>query len=218
MIDNSHNAYESPSASTEERILDIAQRLIQERGYNKFSYSDIATELAITKPAIHYHFPSKVDLGCAIVRRYRQRTQERLIGISRDFRTLEERLQQYVDLFLDLLRNEFLMCPGGMLAVELMGLPVELQDEVRGFFEDHEAWLEGVIAAGGVDVGAEPSLTTKLMAKAGADARAIVAALEGAVMMARLYEDEGRFHEAAARVIRFPDQPPTVPVAGSRAG
>ena len=43
--------------STRERILDSAQALAQARGFNAFSYADIATELGVKKASIHYHFP-----------------------------------------------------------------------------------------------------------------------------------------------------------------
>src|SRR5262249_58801784 len=59
--------------STAERILDTAQALAQVRGYNGFSYADISAELAITKPSIHYHFPSKAQLAEALIARYQRR-------------------------------------------------------------------------------------------------------------------------------------------------
>ena len=37
-------------------ILDVAERLAQTRGFNGFSYADIATELDVTKASLHYHF------------------------------------------------------------------------------------------------------------------------------------------------------------------
>ena len=48
---------------TPERILDVAERLVQLRGFNDFSYADIARELGITTASLHYHFPSKAELG-----------------------------------------------------------------------------------------------------------------------------------------------------------
>jgi hypothetical protein len=54
-------------ARTAARILDVAERLAQVRGFNGFSYADIAAELGITKAALHYHFASKADLGEALM-------------------------------------------------------------------------------------------------------------------------------------------------------
>ncbi|HJT14927.1 MAG TPA: helix-turn-helix domain-containing protein, partial [Dongiaceae bacterium] len=58
------------TAETRARILDVAQGLIQQRGYNGFSYRDIADEVGIRAPTIHYYFPAKADLAAALVDRY----------------------------------------------------------------------------------------------------------------------------------------------------
>ena len=62
----------SSSRGTASRILDVAERLVQTRGFNGFSYADIATELAVTKASLHYHFPTKVALGRAVIARYHE--------------------------------------------------------------------------------------------------------------------------------------------------
>ena len=54
---------DSDNIDTATVILDIAERLVQRRGFNGFSYADIAAELGITKASLHYHFPSKAELG-----------------------------------------------------------------------------------------------------------------------------------------------------------
>ena len=55
------------------RILDVAERMLQVRGYNGFSYGAVATELGITRAALHYHFKGKAELGEALVARYAAR-------------------------------------------------------------------------------------------------------------------------------------------------
>ena len=50
-----------PAPDTAQRILDIAERLVQTRGFNGFSYADIAGALAVTKASLHYHFPTKAE-------------------------------------------------------------------------------------------------------------------------------------------------------------
>src|SRR2546429_2510720 len=67
---------------TATRILDVAERLAQVRGFNGFSYADIAAELGITKAALHYHFAGKADLGEALIGRYAARFGEALAGID----------------------------------------------------------------------------------------------------------------------------------------
>ncbi len=57
-------------ADTSQRILDTAERLVQTRGFNGFSYADIATTLGVTKASLHYHFPAKAELGQRLIERY----------------------------------------------------------------------------------------------------------------------------------------------------
>ena len=73
-------------ASTRSRILDIGERLVQVRGFNGFSYADVAAEMSVTKASLHYHFPSKADLGEAIVARYAERFADALVSIDADAR------------------------------------------------------------------------------------------------------------------------------------
>ena len=55
---------------TADRMLDLAEMLVQTRGFNGFSYADIASELGVTKATLHYHFPTKAELGLRLIRRY----------------------------------------------------------------------------------------------------------------------------------------------------
>lgn len=56
-------------SDTRENIVDKAEELIRTKGYNAFSYGDIAGVLHIRNAAIHYYFPSKADLGVSVVDR-----------------------------------------------------------------------------------------------------------------------------------------------------
>ena len=56
----------SPSAL---RIVDAAQGLIQEVGYNGFSFEHISQAVGMRKASVHHHFASKADLGVAVVQR-----------------------------------------------------------------------------------------------------------------------------------------------------
>jgi AcrR family transcriptional regulator len=54
-------------AGTAARILDVAERLVQTRGFNGFSYADVAGELGVTKASLHYRFPGKAERGEALI-------------------------------------------------------------------------------------------------------------------------------------------------------
>jgi TetR/AcrR family transcriptional repressor of nem operon len=177
---------------TETQILDAAQLLVQTRGYNGFSYRDLAEQVGITTASIHYHFPTKAGLGVALVRRHRQVFAVLRTRIDDEGRDPRAKLERFVSLFRQTLADDHRMCLGGILATEHATLPADLQAEVRGFFEDNEAWLARLIEAGRRrrqfrDAGPAP-----------AAARALFAALEGALLAARAFGDLDRF-DAAAR-------------------
>src|SRR5580658_3697913 len=91
---------------TATRILDVAERLVQERGFNGFSYADVAAELGLTKPALHYHFAGKAELGEALIARYAGRFLEALLNLDSTSDTPPAKLAGYADLYLGVLRDQ----------------------------------------------------------------------------------------------------------------
>src|SRR3954452_1989467 len=86
-------------ADTATRILDVAERLVQIRGFNGFSYADIAAQLGITKASLHYHFAGKAELGDALVERYATRFAEALDAIDAQAGDAPAKLHAYADIY-----------------------------------------------------------------------------------------------------------------------
>jgi len=181
-------------ADTAERILDSAERLVQERGYNGFSYADVAAELGVTKASLHYHFPGKAELGEALLVRYTERFEGALEAIDASTGDPAAKLAAYADLYGDVVRGRR-MCLCGMLAAEVGTLPEPIRRAVVAFFDASEAWLERVLDEGRVDATLEFSGTAR------ETARMLVGALEGAMLVARPYDDVERFDESANRLL-----------------
>jgi TetR/AcrR family transcriptional repressor of nem operon len=177
--------------TTAERVLDAAQRLVQSRGFNGFSYADIAEELGIRKASLHYHFPTKDLLGRALMARYRERFRGALEGIEGATSDARERLRRYAKLYLSVLRNEGRMCLCGMLAADFTTLARPLRNEVRAFFDDNEAWLAKVLEAG------RKSGALAFKGPPAARAVVLVSGLEGAMLVARSTRGARRFEETA---------------------
>jgi TetR/AcrR family transcriptional repressor of nem operon len=175
-------------------ILDVAEKLAQTRGYNGFSYADIAAHLGVTKASLHYHFRSKAELGRALIERYGRIFGAALDAIDRQTQAPQAKLRRYVELYNSVLSNER-MCLCGMLAAEYATLPKPMQEGLKGFFDANERWLSTVL---------EEGLRTKAFAfKQSAKERAwlILGALEGAMLVARSYGEPRRFMAAAASVL-----------------
>jgi TetR/AcrR family transcriptional regulator, transcriptional repressor for nem operon len=181
-------------AGTASQILDIAERLVQVRGFNGFSYANIAAELHITKAALHYHFAGKGDLGEALITRYASRFAEALARADAAGLGPSGKLAAYADLYLQVLRDRK-MCLCGMLAAEYQTLPQPMRDAVISFFDQNEDWLETVLEQGR-DEG-----SLQFTGSARDAARMIVSGLEGAMLIARPYGDIARFQVAAANLL-----------------
>ncbi len=173
-----------------EQILDAAQLLVQTRGYNAFSYADIAAAVGIRKASIHYHYPGKGDLGRRLVERFRETCRAALAEIDRTAADPRARLERYAALFQATLDNDR-MCLCGMLASEFASLPDGVRAEVVAAFADHEAWLIGVLQVG------QRAGHFRADVLAQEQARGLIAGLEGATLLARLHDDTGRFQVAA---------------------
>ena len=180
---------------TPSRILDIAEGLVQIRGFNGFSYADVAGELQISKASLHYHFPGKAELGAALIGRYTARFADALDAIDRRGGDAPGKLEAYAAIYSDVLRDGR-MCLCGMLAAEYDTLPKPMQDAIIGFFDRNEAWLTGVLQQG------QAEGTLSLHGTAVEAAQTIVSGLEGALLVARPYGDIARFQAAATRLLR----------------
>src|SRR5271169_1858862 len=126
---NSLQSRNSQPTAAATAILDVAERLAQTRGYNGFSYADIAAQLLITKASLHYHFPSKAELGRALIVRYRVAFENALEVIANEPADARMKLQRYVDLYCQVLVADR-MCLCGMLAAEYATLPLPMQVEL----------------------------------------------------------------------------------------
>jgi TetR/AcrR family transcriptional regulator, transcriptional repressor for nem operon len=182
------------TGDTASRVLDIAERLVQSRGFNGFSYADVASELRISKASLHYHFPGKAELGEALIGRYASRFAEALETIDRRGGDAPAKLEAYARIYAEVLRDRR-MCLCGMLAADYDTLPKPMRDAVIRFFDDNEAWLTIVLEQG------HEQGTLRFSGSAGEAAQALVSGLEGALLIARPYGDLGRFQAAATRLL-----------------
>ena len=177
-------------SETAEQILDLAETLIQTRGYSAFSYQDIADSLGIRKASIHYHFASKADLGVAVVDRYIERFGAALVSIAGDENQSSlAMLDFYVQPYLQFASTPDRVCLSGALAGEMMALPPEVRARVDHFFRTHQLWLTKILKRG-VARG-----EFRLAAPAPKVARFIFGALQGALLVKRTTGDLSQIND-----------------------
>lgn len=175
-----------PATDTREALLDLAQELAQTRGYNAFSFRDLSKRIGVKTSSIHYWFPTKGDLGRELMSRYHERFMAELSRIDARRWNARRKLLAFAELFRSALMQGDRMCLCGMLATEFATLPREVQAEVKAFFAAAERWLAGVMWAG------RKAKELKFEGEPEAAARVLFSSLEGAMMSARAFGDEGR--------------------------
>lgn len=136
------------SKDTKAELTQVALEMIQTRGYNAFSYQDLADRLEIRKASIHYHFPTKEDLGVYLIKNVSERFQtwkETQAALNLD---PVAKLQAYFDYFGRIIASGTKVCPCGSLAAEWASLPKKLQEETGRHMNNHKSWLKATLEEG----------------------------------------------------------------------
>lgn len=111
------------------QILDLALKLIREKGYVAISYDDLSKQLGVTKASIHYHFEKKEDLGVAVTERIQINLENFLIFINNSTMTVEEKLMHFITR-----QNEMCgegICPISSLQSDFVSLPDTVRQKVQ---------------------------------------------------------------------------------------
>jgi TetR/AcrR family transcriptional repressor of nem operon len=181
-------------AGTSDKILNVAEKLVQSRGFNAFSYEDVSKAVGIRKASLHYHFATKADLGVALIGRYRENFLDALGGIEEATSDSRRRLQRYAELYGTVLRKKR-MCMCGMLATDAATLPKAMRDSVTVFFDENAAWLARVLEDG------RKRKEIDFDGAAQAMASFFVSSLEGAMLVAYGSGRYGTFDAVAERLL-----------------
>lgn len=171
-------------ADTKNLIIKEAERLMLTQGYQGFSYAHIADALEIRNAAIHYHFPTKGDLGAAVIRRARKRFkkwQERpeLLQGTPKFQLLTF-IQQYDNL----LMADQRMCLLNASGSSAHAIPKNMREEAREYSQDLQKFLAQLLKQG------RQSNLLHYAGKAKDQALQILSTLTGSLMLARIRGEE----------------------------
>jgi TetR/AcrR family transcriptional regulator, transcriptional repressor for nem operon len=173
-------------------ILSSAEARIRRAGFHGFSFRDLAADVGIKSASVHYHFPTKADLGVNLMKNY----QEQMLaafGDAEDDRTLADKLGAVRDAYKRRLSHKAGMCLCGILAAEHAGLPEPVGQALKDYFAACRNWL--ISAFAGSEAG-EP------------EKRAMVfsSAIQGALLMSHAMGDPTLFDRVAEEAIRAQEQ------------
>ncbi len=174
-------------------ILNLAESLLQDKGFNGFSYAHISSELGVKNAAIHYHYPTKEALGCAVVKRYRDRFQLWINNARVKDLSSNEKLDWFFSIYTDTRADEGKVCLVGSMEAEFNSIPKELQSEVTALHKELLVWLQTMLAegrdAGAFNFNGAPANKAAL----------IHSSLQGGLQMARALGTK-RFHDVVEQI------------------
>lgn len=167
------------NTNTQRTILDLAESFLQEKGFNGFSYAHIAAELGVKNAAIHYHFPTKEDLACAVIQRYRDRFRLWINNSRVKDLPPQDKLNWFFDIYSNFRADNGKVCLVGSLEVEFNSIPDRLREQTEAMHKELLAWLQATLKdgrdAGVFSFNGEPANKAAL----------ILSSLQGALQMAR---------------------------------
>ncbi len=169
-------------------ILEVAEKMARDGGYNAFSFREIAKAVGIKSSSVHYHFPTKADLGAAVARNYTDAFMSNLGDVATLVKKNKDPIKVYVQAFERALVKDKQMCLCGLLGAEISSLPEGVVTEINTFFKRNIEWLTDAYREKGSD---DP----------GARALQTLSLLEGALLVSMSLSSPKMFDKATALIL-----------------
>jgi TetR/AcrR family transcriptional regulator, transcriptional repressor for nem operon len=128
--------------STRQRIVDAADRLFYERGFESTSFADIAEAVGISRGNFYHHFKTKDEILDAVIQSRLAQTRAMLDRWEIAGTTPMDRIHSFIGILLD--NQTAIMasgCPVGTLCSELSKLGHPAQGEAAELFLLFRTWL-----------------------------------------------------------------------------
>ena len=161
-------------------IMDAAERRIQLGGFGGFSFREVAADVGIKSASVHYHFPTKDDLGAAVLQRWSEHTSE---VVDEELKKDPDPVKAWTKAFRGTAHSDARMCPCTVLGAASQDLPVRVAKEVKNFFKMCQ---KKMIAQGVSPAGAANLLST----------------ITGALVVANALRDTAEYDRATRELVR----------------
>lgn len=175
---------------TKTALLDSAERAARTRGFDGFSYADLAQDVGIRKASIHHHFPTKATLSVELMRRYYTDLKAICADIDATVETGGERLLALIERYRSALDGGKSLCLCVSFSISRESLPPEVTQQISRFRSMMIDWLNVTFEVGQTDG------TITGIADPRPEAAAALPLLEGAQLAARAEENPILFENA----------------------
>ena len=188
--------------STSDSIIDKADILFWQGGFEATSFADIAAAVGISRGNFYHHFKTKDDLLEAVITRRMDRTRAMLEGWQEGASSPRDRILDFIRIVI--VNRAGIMaygCPVGTLCAELAKLDHAAQDRAAGILGLFRDWLAGQFRTMGADAARAVELALHVLSWS-----------QGVAVMASAFRDEAFIRREVAAITAWLDDLP--PLSG----
>lgn len=180
------------TTSTRDRIVEVADQLFYERGYEHTSFADIATAVNLSRGNFYHHFKAKDDILEAVIERRRLRTQAMLESWAAEAPNPAARVGRFIHMMVmngaKIRRHG---CPVGTLCTELAKLEHPALPRANLLFTLFREWLARQFTELGRPHQAD-TLAMHLLARS-----------QGIATLANAFDNEGFIHQEVESLLKW---------------
>jgi AcrR family transcriptional regulator len=137
--------YQIYNMGTKESIINIADDLIRGQGFNAFSFKDISNTIGIKTASIHYHFPTKSDLGVAILKKHIEQFEALKLSVAS--KSPMVKLERFLSIY-SKMKSEGKICLIGSLISDLNTIDENIKTELGVLTKKLLAWITEILEEG----------------------------------------------------------------------
>jgi AcrR family transcriptional regulator len=127
---------------TRDRIVDKADQLFYEQGFEHTSFAQIAEALGISRGNFYYHFKTKDEILDAVISHRLMRTNSMLDNWELEGETPTDRIRRFINiLVMNRAKIKRFGCPVGTLCTELAKLNHPAKGHANELFTLFRTWL-----------------------------------------------------------------------------
>ncbi len=127
---------------TRDRIVEAADQLFYQQGFEPTSFADIADKVGISRGNFYYHFKTKDEILDAVINRRLSSTEQMLDHCEAEAKDPAARIRSFIHILI--VNGEKIRrygCPVGTLSAELAKLGHSAQSDAAGLFTLFRIWL-----------------------------------------------------------------------------
>lgn len=184
--------------TTQAKIIDKAEKLLWQQGYEGTSLNDVVGKAGVSKGAFFHYYPNKQSISRDVINKYsREQLMAPLEKQLSEADSMKSALVNWIGEFFENFKNNNFKggCLLGNMALELS----DQNDHAREVIKQHFLDLENVIASHLKYVEDEGRMAMPPRQFA----RLLLAAMQGATMMSKVHKDNNRASREFQAIAQF---------------